>query len=287
VVHPVIYFVQGPTPEQSQEGVDSSWVDVVDKWIPIKLNKVSIRNGEIHYRDFNSNPKIDIYLDKLEAEALNLSNTNKSNELLPSTVTAHSNAYGDGTFDLKMKLNALAKQPTFDLNAELKDVNLVKLNDFLKAYAKIDVKRGKFGLYTEIASKDGAYKGYIKPLISDLDVLQLNKEEGNVLQIAWEAVVAGVGEILENKPNDRIASKIPISGNYKTSQIDIWTTVGSLLKNAFISALKPSIDQSISINNVGGGTSSGFGSGEEKKETRKERKARKKAEEEKEEKKRK
>ena len=99
-----------------------------------------------------------------------------------------------------MNINPLAKQPTFDLNAELKDTNLVLLNDFFKAYAKIDVNKGKFGMYTEVAAKDGSFKGYVKPIIKDLDVLGHEDRDDNVFRKMWEGLVGFVGQVFKNQP---------------------------------------------------------------------------------------
>ncbi len=70
----------------------------------------------------------DIYLNKIGKVAL------------PSTVKANASVY-EGTLTFDIKLNALNIQPTFDLNAELKNTNLVLLNDFLKVYGNFDVHR--------------------------------------------------------------------------------------------------------------------------------------------------
>jgi hypothetical protein len=271
VIEPEINFVKGPSEEESQTEMDSSWVDVVDKWMPLKINKLEIRNGEIHYRDFHSKPKVDIMMRNIQGIALNLSNSKKSSDLLPSTVEASAEAY-DGTFSLKMKLNALAKVPTFDLNAELRELNLVKLNSFLRAYANVDVKKGLFGLYAEVAAKDNSYEGYVKPILKDMDILQLDKEEGSVLQVAWEAAVGAVNEVLKNQKKDQTATKVPFTGRFDQSNVDIWTAVGGILKNAFISAFKPSIDNSVNIAQVDGQQD------KSKKDLRKERREKRKEE---------
>src|SRR5690606_41726948 len=96
--------------------------------------------------------------------ALNLKNSYDSSTLLPATVYADADIY-EGTLNVTLKLNPLADQTTFDMNAEVKETNLVLLNDFFKAYANIDVNKGTFGMYTEVAAKGGAFTGYIKPIV--------------------------------------------------------------------------------------------------------------------------
>src|SRR6185503_15269096 len=125
------------------------------------------------------------------------------------------------------------------------------MNDFLRAYGKFDVERGTFSLYTEVAAADGRYEGYLKPLFEDLDVFEWEKERGkNILQKFWQAIVAGVAQILKNQPHDRLATRIPISGNFEKTDVDIWATVGGILKNAFVRALLPKFDQSVSVQDV-------------------------------------
>ena len=107
-------------------------------------------------------------------------------------VSGHASVY-EGDFNLHMKLNALADKPTFDLDAELKNTNLVKLNDFLKAYGNFTVNKGEFSLFTEVAASDGKFKGYVKPLIKDLDVLGPEDRGESFFQKAWESIVGAVG----------------------------------------------------------------------------------------------
>lgn len=221
---------------------------VLDDFMPLKINRFEINNGEIYYRDFTSSPKVDIKMTDIHALALNLSSVVDSS-VLPSTVTASANLYR-GTLDFNMKLNALAKQSTFDMNAELKDTYLPDLNEFFKAYAKIDVNKGTFGLYTEIAADKGRFTGYVKPLIKDLDVLGKEDREDNILQKMWEGLAGTVGVIFRNQKEDQVATKIPLNGTFNNTDTDIWYAIIDLLRNAFISALQPSIDYQINLGSV-------------------------------------
>jgi hypothetical protein len=183
--------------------------------------------------------------------AENLSNVNENKELLPATVTASANTYG-GNVNLNMKLDALNKIPTFDLNAELKDLNLVQLNDFLKAYGKFDVQKGTFSIYTEAAARNNKITGYAKPVIKDLDVVEWKDEKEDPLgQKILETLIGFGGWIFKNKTEDQVATEIDFEGNLDNPEISIWEIVGEALRNAFIQALYPSIENSINIAKVG------------------------------------
>jgi hypothetical protein len=114
---------------------------LLKSFMPLKVNRFEVDDGSIHYVDLTSKPNVDVSLKKTHILALNLSNAINNKVELPSTVTAHASVY-EGTLDLNMKLNALAENPTFDLKTEIKNTNLVLLNDFLKAYGKFDVTEG-------------------------------------------------------------------------------------------------------------------------------------------------
>jgi hypothetical protein len=244
---PKLNFVVAPTEEDSQKKVDKSWTEVVQDLFPVRINRFEINDGEVHFRNFHSEPKVDIFLEKLDITALNLTNSREISESLYATIDASKPKDDYGELKLHLEMDPYAKQPTFDLDGSLKDVNLVKLNDFLRAYAKVDVERGSLSLFTEMSASDGNFEGYVKPLLKDLDVLDLEKEEDNLLEVAWEAIVGGVAELFENQPRDQLGTKIPISGRFKNPDVGIWSGIGNLLVNAFIRALTPGVEGTIGL----------------------------------------
>jgi hypothetical protein len=244
--HPELNFVKGPTEETSQTKISKKWTDVIDKIMPLKINRFEIKNGEIHYRDFHTKPKVDIFTEDIHILAQNLSNVNKNKEALPSTVEATSKVYG-GNAKLNMKINALNDLPTFDAKATLVSLDITNLNDYLEAYAKLDVKQGRISVYTEAAAKDGKIVGYTKPIIKDLKVVNWERDKGQPLKLAWEALVGTVAWIFKNKSKDQLATKAEFEGDYKKPDVDTWYLIGQVLYNAFIQALYPALENSVNI----------------------------------------
>ncbi len=250
VSRPILNFVKGPTEATSQTKIDKEWQDIVNELMPLKLNRFEIFEGEIHYLDYHSSPKVDVFTKNIHILAENLSNVTDSTNLLPSTVTGSASIYG-GKATMNMKLDALNKVPTFDINAEMKGLNLVEVNDFLKAYGNFDVQKGTFGVYTEAAAKDGKIIGYTKPIIKDLDVIEWEQEKEDPLtQKLWESIIGFGGWIFKNKSEDQVATEIQFEGVLKDPNVDIFSIIGGTLRNAFIEALYPSLEQTININTV-------------------------------------
>src|SRR5450631_2442610 len=251
VDEPRLNFAKGPTEATSQTKIDSSWTDVVKKLMPLKLNKFEIVEGQIHYRDFHSKPTFDIFTKQVHILAENLNNAEKNKEVLPSTITASADVYG-GKATATMKMDALAKTPTFDGNVKLEGLNMANLNNFIVAFAKFDIKSGEISIYSEAAAKNGKITGYTKPIIKNLKVVNWEKDKEKPLKIAYEAVVEAIAWVFKNHNKEQLATKVEFEGNIKNPNIDIWQIIGQVLKNAFIQALYPSIENSVNINSLNG-----------------------------------
>lgn len=218
-------------------------------FMPLKINRFEVFNGDLHYADNTSTPKVDVALKQTHILALNLSNVTDDKIALPSTVIANALVY-EGTLTFDLKLNALNEHPTFDMNAKIKNTNLVLLNDFFKAYGNFDVNKGTFGLYTEIAAKNGKFKGYVKPFIKDLDVVGPQDKRDNFFNKIYEHIVGAAGVIFKNQKENQIATKIDLEGDFKNPKTKVIDAVWEVLRNAFIQALIPRIDNEISLKSV-------------------------------------
>ncbi|MBO9613509.1 MAG: DUF748 domain-containing protein [Dyadobacter sp.] len=224
---------------------------ILDKFMPLNINRCELLGGVIQYQDFSSKPNVDIALTDLNLLAQNLRNSYDSSALLPASIHATADVY-EGKLRFDARLNPLANAPTFDMSAELNNTNLVKMNDFFQAYAKVDVNDGRFGLYTEVAAKDAEFKGYVKPVIKNLDVLGREDRKDNLLRKLWEAIAGGAGKLFENKNKDQVATKVPFQGRIDNPKTNVWVAITNILQNAFIHAIQPSIDNEISIASVKG-----------------------------------
>lgn len=225
----------------------SDFRQLLKDFMPLRVNRFEVKNGSIHYTDSTASPLVDISLTQAYILAENLTNTSRKDEKLPSTIRAHAQAY-EGTLSLDMRMNALAEHATFDLTAEIKGANLPDLNDFFVAYGRFDISKGTFGLYSEFAADGGRYKGYVKPIIKDLEVVGLEDRDDSFFQRAKEAIIGFVGKVLENPKEEQVATRVPIEGSFGKTDVLVWEAVWQILKNAFIEALMPNVDNAININ---------------------------------------
>jgi hypothetical protein len=247
---PVMNLVKGATQAKTQMKVDKIWVQTAKDLVPLTVNRLAIEDGALHYRDFGSKPKVDIVISKIGLVATNLRTVEEKGELLPARVQVQATCFESGTLNLQMALAPLKPSPTFELKESLRGVQLVKLNDILEAYADLKVKKGEFGLYTEVAAKDGSFLGYTKPIIRDLEVDKGGKANRTLLRKLWAEIAAAAGWLFSNSEQVQLATKIPVEGTFDKAEVGVWAAVGGLLKNAFIQALIPALDNTIHIGQV-------------------------------------
>lgn len=245
IAEPVLNFVKGKHKDEDVKQDTTDFKEVIKKLMPLTINHFTIKNGQVHFLDPYASPVIDVPMKNIDVQADNLSNVNDSNKVLPSTIKMTGELYG-GKMNMNIKLNAFEKQPTFDLNGGLESIEMRNLNPFFKKYGKFEVEKGTFAMYTEFAAKDGAFNGYVKPMIKEMDV----DKKGNLAQLAWQSVVQGVDNLLENNKTDKVATKLPVKGRFDQPNTGLWTAISYVLRNAFVFALRPSIDNTIDIGKV-------------------------------------
>ena len=247
---PELTFVAGPTKETSQTGAGTDWTEPLDKLLPIDINKFQIHNGKIKYNDFHASPKVDIFINRLELQATNLSNIEDKEKSLPSELIVSGSSIGGGNLILKGHMNVLKQVPDADINMEFTNINLPALNDFAKAYGKFDFEKGKLSIYSEMSVKDANVSGYVKPVLEDVDVLNWDEDGPTFMQQLWEAAIGTTFAVFKNHPRDRFATKIPVEGKLDQKiDTDVFTTVVRVVKNAFIEAYKKSLDNSVTYSN--------------------------------------
>lgn len=238
---PVINFATGSSGTTSQTGLETDWTKPIKDLMPLDINWVEISNGRIAYKNFNTRPNIDIFIDDLHLKATNIRNTELLNADLPSSVTARGKSIGGGDLALDGHMNIIKQIPDMDIDAKLENVNLPALNDYARAFAAIDFNSGNFDLYTELVVDNGQVSGYIKPLLRNIDLIDWQNPDPNPLNILWESVVSVVLEIFSNQQKDQVATQIQLEGNINSPETDFWSTIGGILHNAFVKAYSNTI----------------------------------------------
>ena len=240
IYNPQINLVAGSDSVQGQIFIGKVWLQAIKKLIPWRVNQVVIHQGDIHYLDLDSSPKVDLELSQVEVAAENMSNSKGLKTPLPATVKITARPLRTGTFEMNLAVNFDEHFATFTQNFRMEHVPAVGANAALQKYLKVRVKSGEIGLYSELASDKGIYHGYVKPFFYRIEFEPKPSDEGNPGAI-WSGVLNTVKGLFEDD-KQVIATQSEISGRVDQPKVDSVSVIMGILSNAYIDALRTGFD---------------------------------------------
>lgn len=243
---PQLNFVAGGSPEQQQTSIDKSWKDRVKELLPLRMARVGIKNGEVHFRNYQADPPIDIYVHRIFLVATNLTNSLKFTNTLKATIEGQALAMSDGKVDTRIVTDPLGAQPTFTMTFELKNLSLPQLNDFFRHYLAVNMRMGTLSLYMEGAADNGRFVGYVKPLLENADLVKIKQNPS--LGEAFKGLgVKLTAYLMKNHPKDRLATRIEMKGTLDHPEVNVAAAVFSFLRNWLIKAIPPGLDKAVRL----------------------------------------
>lgn len=234
--NPELHFVDGEE-KNSQTGAGTDWRATLQQLVPIRIDRLGIQNGVLHFHNFKSDPNVHLLLTELEGAFSNLSNAERSQDAVPSGFRFAGQLLENASVSLQGSLDPLGDFRNFVINLKVTDIELQDSNDLAEAYGHFNFESGSGDFIMELEAADSQLSGYAKPILNNVVIFDLKKDlKGGVLSAAWETVVAALGQVFRNQPKDRIASQIEIRGSLNEKNISAWQAFISILRNAFVEA---------------------------------------------------
>ena len=247
---PEVNLVQGRTEKDSQLGKEEDWHARLEEMFPFRFNTIEVVDGTVRFLAPGIKTQDAITARQVNGEISNLTNVIDSTKQAFADFHVTAAVLDGAPAVVAGSVDAFAEQPTFDVNLEVKKVQLPQVNPWLREYIKADAEAGEFELYMELAAADGRFKGYAKPILQDVDIYRSNEEEQSALKRIWEGFLDFAANVLENPDADQVAARIPFSGTLKDPKTNLFATIASVMRNAFISAFARSLEGSITLRDV-------------------------------------
>lgn len=240
---PMLTLVKGESKETSQVAADRRWQDAIHDIFPIDITWLKITDGQLRFINNSMTPKVDMRVAHLRALATGLRNrADESDGEFPAHLTLEGETIGGGQLKIAVQAEPLADQPHFLLKAEVEKVSLPALNEFLRAYANVDVSKGTFNGYMEAVARDGHYQGYFKPFFDQVDFSAQPGDDKALGKEVWEGFVRVFAWVFKNHARDEVATRIPFEGEFKNLSINNWESFVNLVKHAFVHPLQKKLD---------------------------------------------
>ncbi|MGC1676520.1 MAG: DUF748 domain-containing protein [Candidatus Binataceae bacterium] len=207
----------------------------------LAVDEFDIGRSSLAYIDQTKDPKYKIFVTDLNVKATSISN---HSEPQPAHFDLRGKLMGTGATTLSGDFRSVKSGPDFDLDARAEKVNLVSLNDVLRAYENIDVASGTLSLYTQMGVREGEIHGYVKPLFSNLQVYSWEQDKRKPLTTqAYKLLIGGAAHVFKNRSTGNVATEVQLSGKVDQPNVSTWQAIVELMRNAFVQAITPGFDQ--------------------------------------------
>ena len=247
LTRPKLNFIFGATAETSQTGAEEDWIKLVKDLMPIQINRFAGIDGVFNFKYTAGEPQYGADFRDFDFDIGNIRNVKDSSDPLPSSVvaTGKSPTYS-GDMNLEARAFFLKEIPDINYNFRFENVQLTSLNPLAQYFAGMDFEEGTLDMYSELSLVDSQIKGYFKPLLQDAKIFKWKEEDRKLGQGIKEFFAEGVQELFENQKLQQTGTKIPLEGSIEGAETKVWTTIATAFKNAYISAMKGQIDNTIS-----------------------------------------
>jgi hypothetical protein len=247
---PELNLVQAESKQKSQLGAGEDWHAQLEKLFPFRFNTIQVSRGTVKFLAPGIQTRDAITARNVRGRVSNLTNVVESGKQTFADFRINADVLDGAPAVVAGSVNAFARQPTFDINLEVKKVKLPQVNPWLRQYIKADAEAGDFELYLELAAADGKFKGYAKPILENVDLYRSNEEEQSALRRVWEGFLDFAADVLKNDQADQVAARIPFTGTIENPETSVLATIASVMRNAFVSAFARSLEGSITLRDV-------------------------------------
>lgn len=239
-------FVDGNGGADQQIGKGVDWRVQLQNLMPMQLDELTVHDSTVTFHNFVSQPPVDLKMTDVQGTVLNLSNVDRRQGRRVATMQATARVLGDAPLRTSASFDPLERRGDFKVNLRITGIQLPKLNDLARAYAKLDFAGGSGAFVMQLEARDGQLEGYAKPLMHGVKIFSwkqdVEQEHENPLRVAWEGLAQAVTSLFKNHKKDQFATRVPISGRIDDKHLGTWDAIIGVLRNAFVKAYTPQLE---------------------------------------------
>lgn len=139
---PVVNIVDSENPQSQQTGGEGRWLAIMDDLVLLRIDRATVHNGEVHFRNFDIEPPMDAYVSQVNGSVFNLTNSNDLERVLVASIDLEGKVMETGTLSAQVELDPSSEKPSFDIDARMLGLPLMKIDSLIATYAPFDVEGG-------------------------------------------------------------------------------------------------------------------------------------------------
>jgi len=207
----------------------------------LTVDRLNMVKSEVVYTNESKDSHYRLYISNLWLQLTNLSNHFSEG---PAHLVSHGLFMGSGKTSITGDFRPEKPGADFDLDLAVQNTDLPSLNDLLRAYGRFDVKAGQLSVYSEMTVRRGGMTGYVKPLFSNVEVYNAQKD-GNkpILHQAYELAIGAAAKLVKNSSTKKVATEVSMSGKLNSPEVSTWQALLQFVENGFAEAILPGFDR--------------------------------------------
>lgn len=220
--------------------------DVKETLFPVSVESLELHRAQIVFEEY---PSLDessrLKIENISGEINNLTPT-KNQQV--SAFNLSGSLQGSSQTNFIGELNMFVKPLLWDVDVELKDFDLTKLNPVLIRKLPLTFTKGKLDLYAEAKNDNQIIKGYVKPFIKDIDVVANKEHFKGIKHFGIEILTALGNLILRNSTNKTVATYVDFTYD-KTFNTNTSQAISKAIENGFSKKLPPGLENKYHLDN--------------------------------------
>jgi hypothetical protein len=228
--------------EQQLEPEDPNLAEKLEEMVPLKVDRIEIKSAEVDFIDKTEPEFPEIWLHDADVTVENFATRASLSKGEPTIVAASGTLQKSGQVSLYVTADPLAKGLSFSGSFKLEGLDMREFGKLIRSKSGVVLKKGKLDLFAQFDARDGHISGGVKPLLKNPEVEQA--EPGLVNKL--KAVVADAGlKLFSDRVDNRdaVATVIPLDGQIKDPEVQLWPTVFGVIRNAFVEGVSESFSR--------------------------------------------
>ena len=210
---------------------------------PFRIDRLTIHDATLDFRNDQSLPPLDVFLNEFELTAGNVAN--REAMFLPGTTDVEGRGLllNHAPVTMSARVEALQKPPVFWLKCEVKGFDLTFLNGLLSRFGGFKLEGGRLDMQTELNARSGEFAGQVHRRLDKLDIKNQDrgfiKDAKDVILQTWIDWHVDASGGIENR--------FRMSGPLGYMDEDPLLAVVWAGKQAFIQSLKANLPEDLRL----------------------------------------
>ncbi|UTA48508.1 DUF748 domain-containing protein [Simiduia sp. 21SJ11W-1] len=230
---------------------NTTWLALADRIAPFAINRLDIRNGELHLYVNEGEWQRGLTLTKLNGQLLNITNSLQVANTLDGQFNLEGELYNVSHFTLKGTYSPYEPRPTFDVDFTMAALPAKQLDALVQYYTPYDIEAGTLDIAAEMQANQGAVDGYLRLGLKEISVFDwradIERDGDHFFSALFEGLSDGLAQLLENNQTGAIATKVPLAGELDNIDTPLLTLIWGIIENAFIRAYEIELEGSLTF----------------------------------------